>query len=133
MERHGGGGGIPDPKHLETISNDLKTLAALASARSDANDKGMRDLAQKRKDFIEEEQVREREREDFARERDQKAQKEKDAIKKEADEENEVKERTVGKQRKKKEQSVAREVRPLNHGAHGLARQDGLDLPLEGT
>ena len=123
LDRHGGGGGIPDPKHLEQISNDLKTLAALANARSDANNKGMRDLSEKRKQVIEDE----RDREQAARQREEK---ERESLKREAEDDEEL--RWGNRNKKKKERSAAEE-RPLNHGAHGLARQDGLDLPLEGT
>ncbi|KAL9103602.1 MAG: hypothetical protein Q9163_001366 [Psora crenata] len=126
LERHGGGGGIPDPNHLVTISNDLKTLAALANTRSDANTKGMRELSERRKQVFERE--REREREQTARDR---AEEERKSLKREADDEEEERERRIGKLKKKKERSTAREERPLNHGAHGLARQDGLNLPLD--
>ena len=52
-------------------------------------------------------------------------------LKKEAEEEDdEIRGRKGGKVKKKKERSIAREERPLARGAHGLARQDGLDLPL---
>ncbi|KAL9126330.1 MAG: hypothetical protein Q9217_004595 [Psora testacea] len=129
LERHGGGGGIPDPNHLETISNDLKTLAALANTRSDTNSKGMRELSERRKQILEQEREREREREreQAARVR---ADEERKSVKREAEEE-EDRERRDAKLRKKKERSAIREERPPSHGAHGLARQDGLDLPLE--
>ena len=126
IDRHGGGGGIPDPAHLETISNDLKTLAQLANARSDANTKGMRELADRRKQLVDEQIKRERERTRSQADEDRKS------LKREAEDDDEG-DPKVGRPRKKKEKSVAREERPLNHGAHGLARQDGLDLPLEGT
>ena len=128
LERHGGGGGIPDPNHLETISNDLKTLALLANTRSDANTKGMRELSERRKQAIEAE--RERERDQAAKDL---AEEERKSLKREAEEEEEDRERRIGKTKKKKERSTVKEERPLNHGAHGLARQDGLDLPLEGA
>ena len=125
LDRHGGGGGIPDPTHLETISNDLKTLAQLAGSRSDANTKGMRDLSDRRKQVIEEERDREREQARLEAEESRKN------IKKEADEE-ETRTRKVEKSGKK-DRSATREERPPARGAHGLARQDGLDLPLDGT
>ena len=130
LERHGGGGGIPDPNHLETISNDLKTLAALANTRSDVNTKGMRSLSERRKQILEQE--REREREQVARNR---ADEERKSLKREVEEEEEEeeeRERRDGRVKKKKERSTGRGERPPKHGAHGLARQDGLDLPLEG-
>ena len=125
LDRHGGGGGIPDPTHLETISNDLKTLAQLAGSRSDANTKGMRDLSDRRKQVLEEERDREREQARLEAEESRKN------IKKEADEE-EKSNRKVEKSGKK-DRSATREERPPARGAHGLARQDGLDLPLDGT
>ena len=126
LERHGGGGNIPDPTHLDTISKDLKTLAQLATARGDANTKGMRDLSDRRKQIIEEERERERE---LARIQ---AEEERKNLKREAEDDEDERQSKAGKQKKKKEHSVTREERPPNHGAHGLARQDGLDLPLEG-
>ena len=129
LDRHGGGGNIPDPSHLEIISKDLKTLAQLATARGDANTKGIRDLSERRKQIIEDEREREREQARIQAEEEQKS------LKQEADEEEEEeRERSlsISKKKKEKETSIAREERPPNHGAHGLARQDGLDLPLEG-
>ena len=126
LDRHGGGGGaIPDPTHLETISNDLKTLAQLAESRGDANTKGMRDISERRKQVIEEEREREREQARLEAEETRKS------VKREADEE-EARVRKVEKAGKK-ERSATREERPPARGAHGLARQDGLDLPLDGT
>ncbi|KAG8533875.1 uncharacterized protein KY384_001616 [Bacidia gigantensis] len=116
LERHVATTGIPDPSHLETITNDLKTLAQLASVRSDANNKGMRDLSERRKLVLEEEREREHAR--------IQAEAEKGRLQKEAEDEEE-------RERKRKERSIQREERPLNVGAHGLARQDGLNLPLE--
>lgn len=134
LDRHGGGGaGIPDATHLQTISADLKTLAQLASARSEANNKGMRDLSQRRKQVIEEEREREKEIEQIRLQEEEERRK---SIKREDedDEDNDVKmDLKPDKTKRKKEKSVPREERPLNHGAHGLARQDGLDLPLEGA
>ena len=133
LERHGGTGGIPDPSHLTIMAKDLKHLGDLASARSDTCNAGMRALAERRKGaIIEEERERERER----REREQatraRESEERRILKREADEEDDIRERKGSKNKKRKERSAVREERPLNHGAHGLARQDGLDLPLEG-
>ena len=134
LERHGGGGaGIPDATHLQTISADLKTLAQLASTRSEANNRGMRDLSQRRKQVIEEEREREKEIEQARLQEEEDRRK---SIKQEDEDEedNDVKmDLKPDKTKRKKEKSVPREERPLNHGAHGLARQDGLDLPLEGA
>ena len=130
LERHGGAGGIPDPSHLTTMVKDLKQLSELASARSDTCNSGMRALSQKRKEALDEE----RQREQDARAREAEEVEALKTLKKEVDEEDdEIRGRKGGKVKKKKERSSVREERPLNHGAHGLARQDGLDLPLKGT
>jgi len=129
LERHGGAGAIPDPNHLTTMAKDLKQLCELATARSDACNTGMRILAERRKDALAEEREREREQEQAQRVREAEEQQN---LKREVEEEDEIRERKGGKLKKKKERSSVREERPLNHGAHGLARQDGLDLPLEG-
>ena len=124
LERHGGGGGIPDPKHLETMANDLKTLSQLAETRGQACDGGMRELAKRRKEKVEEE----REREQATREAG-----EKESIKRAAEDDDDTKGRKKNKVKKPvRERITAAEERPLTHGAHGLARQDGLDLPIKG-
>ena len=132
LERHGGAGGIPDPSHLTTMAKDLKHLSDLASARGDACNQGMRVLSEKRKSLLlEEEREKELEREQALRARESE---ERRTLKREAEDDEDLKERKSGKQKKqRKERSAVRDPeRPPNHGAHGLARQDGLDLPLEG-
>ena len=130
LERHGGAGGIPDPSHLATMAKDLKQLSELASARSDTCNAGMRALSEKRKEAVEEERRREQE----ARAREAEEKETPKMLKFEAEEEDdEMRGRKGGKVKKKKDRSSVREDRPLAHGAHGLARQDGLDLPLKGT
>ena len=132
LERHGGAGGIPDPSHLTTMAQHLKHLSELASARGDTCNQGMRVLSEKRKSLVlEEEREKELEREQALRARESE---ERRTLKREAEDDEDLKERKSGKQKKqRKERSAVRDPeRPLNHGAHGLARQDGLDLPLEG-
>lgn len=130
LERHGGTGGIPDPSHLTTMAKDLKQLSELASARHETCNAGVRALSRKRKETLDEERQREQE----ARTREVEEKESLHALKKEAEEEeDEIRGRKGGKPKKKKERSSVREERPLAHGAHGLARQDGLDLPLKGT
>lgn len=130
LERHGGAGGIPDPSHLTIMAKDLKQLSELASARSETCNAGMRALSEKRKEALDEE----RQREQDARAREAEERETLKTLKKEAeDEDEEIRGRKGGKLKKKKERSSVREERPLAHGAHGLARQDGLDLPLKGT
>lgn len=125
LERHGGGVGIPDPKHLESMANDLNTLSKLADIRGQACDGAMRDLAKRRKDRLEED----REREQVKREVE-----EKESLKRAAEDEDDARGRKGGKPKKlKKECNGIKEERPLTHGAHGLARQDGLDLSRKGA
>lgn len=127
LERHGGNGGIPDPKHLETIADSLKMLAKLAQSRSEFNDVGMRALSARRKEALEQE----REREQEARENERL-----ETARREAQEEEDAREKANGKSKRKERSRVREELpqdRPLNHGAHGLARHDGLDLPPKGT
>lgn len=128
LERHGGGGGIPDPKHLETMANDLKTLSQLAETRGQACDGGMRELSNRRKD----KEAEDREKEKAAREKVDRDEEEKEKSKRAAVEEA-AKGRKGLKMKKRKEHITAKEERPLTHGAHGLARQDGLELPTKGT
>ena len=127
LERHGGNGGIPDPKHLETIADNLRMLAKLAQSRTKYNDMGMRALAVKRKEALEQE----REREMEARELEQQ-----EIARKQAEEEEAAREKKNGKSKRKERSRVREEKpqdRPLNHGAHGLARQDGVNLPVKGV
>ena len=122
LEKHGAGGGIPDPASLENISKDLKNLDQHAGSRSEWNSKRMRELVEKRKQMVEEELEREREQ---ARVEAEEAS---GRVKRELEEDEE---RMSGRN-KRKDRSVVRNERPPAVGAHGVARQDGLDLPLEG-
>ena len=127
LERHGNGSGIPDSKHLDTLAADLRTLAQLAELRGQVCDKGMRYLSRRRKERLEEEREKERE----TRELEDR----KEKMKREAaarDEEDEGRGSKGQKIRKRKDRSKVREERPLVHGAHGLARQDGLDTEMKG-
>ncbi|KAK4691432.1 transcriptional adapter 3, partial [Lecanoromycetidae sp. Uapishka_2] len=132
LERHGGAGAIPDPSHLTTMAKDLKQLCDLAITRGEACNNGLRRLVDRRKEVLAEERERERDQERAQAQRIRDAE-ERDTLKWEAEDDDGIRERKGGKQKKKKERSVVREERPLNHGAHGLARQDGLDLPLEAS
>ncbi|KAI9837055.1 MAG: hypothetical protein M1819_000704 [Sarea resinae] len=127
LERHGSGNGIPDTKHLETLAADLKTLAQLAEVRGQACDKGMRELSKRRKEIME--QDRERERADREmEERREKLRREAAAV----EEEEEGPVRKAGKL-KRRNKSKVHEERPLAHGAHGVARQDGMDTQMKDT
>lgn len=124
LEQHSGGGGIPDPRDLENMANDLKTLSIFADTKCNACDGAMRELSKRRKERLEDD----REREQMKRDAE-----EKDSLKRVAEDEEEARGRKGGKLKKiKKEGGIVKEERPLSHGAHGLARQDGLDLPVKG-
>lgn len=125
LERHGGGGGIPEVKHLEQMADELKILSQLAETREQACNGGMRELVKRRIERVQEE--RQKEQDDRQRE-------EKESLKRAAEEDEEARGRKGLKSKKqKKDRSTVREERPLAVGAHGLARQDGLDLPSKGT
>jgi transcriptional adapter 3 len=119
LERHGGSGGIPDPKHLEALASDLKTLSSLAESRTNACDGGMRMLVDRRKQTIEEE----RELEQANRDAEEKA-----SLKRAAEDDDLEKSGKAGKLKKRKDRGSVLEERPLAHGAHGVARQDGIGL-----
>ncbi|KAL9586375.1 MAG: hypothetical protein Q9212_000947 [Teloschistes hypoglaucus] len=123
LNQHGGGQGIPDPTSLNQMVDNLKTLGQLAEGRSVACDKGMRELSRRRKERVEEDHRLEQEN----RDREEKA-----SLKRAADEEEARGRKSLKTKKVKKERSIAREERPLAVGAHGLARQDGLDLPPQG-
>lgn len=133
LERHGGGGGIPDPKHLEAMADNLKTLSERAQTRGQACDGAMRELVARQKEIkLEEERLREKAIRDKAAQEAA----EKENLRKAAEEEEGAKSRKESskkalKLKKKKEQST-KEERPLTHGAHGVAKQDGSGLPSKG-
>ncbi|KAL8691905.1 MAG: hypothetical protein Q9218_002951 [Villophora microphyllina] len=121
LNQHGGGQGIPDPTSLNQMVDNLKMLGQLAEERSAACDKGMRELSMRRKERVEEERRLDQEK----REKEEKA----SSLKRAAEEEEARGRKSLKTKKVKKERSTAREERPLAVGAHGLARQDGLDLP----
>jgi len=126
LERHGGGGGIPDPTNLQSMAEDLKALSQLAETRSQVLDEGMRELVRRRKARAEQERE---EAEEAAREFE-----EKERLKKIAEEDEDIRARKGAKLKQKNERSNKVEERPLTHGAHGVARQDGkVDIPPQGT
>jgi transcriptional adapter 3 len=109
------GSGIPDSKSLDALIERIENLLKEVEARGHASDRGMRKLAALRKDRLEELEAERRDEEQRER------------LKREAAEEEE-RGRKANKMKKKKETSRAREERPLAHGAHGLAPQDGSNL-----
>jgi transcriptional adapter 3 len=110
------GSPIPSSKELETLLERLHRLVDVVETRGAVCDRGMRMLAQARKDRLEEIENQRRDEEQHER------------LKKEAADEEERGRNKANKVKKKKDVSSAREERPLTHGAHGLAPQDGSQL-----
>lgn len=124
LEQHSGGIGIPDPKDLENMANDLKALSVFADTRCGTCDGAMRELSKRRKERVEDDKEREQVKRDAE---------ERDSLKRAAEDEEDSKGKKGGKLKKiKKEGTIVKEERPWTHGAHGLARQDGLDFPIKG-
>jgi transcriptional adapter 3 len=113
---HYGGSAIPSSKDLEALLERLQKLAEVVENRGLICDKGMRKLAQERKDSLEEIEMQKRDLEQRER------------VKKDAADEEERGRNKANKIKKRKDLSTAREERPLTHGAHGLAPQDGTGL-----
>lgn len=123
LGRHSGGG-IPDPRHLEHMARDLTNIDHQADLKGELFDTTLREIVRLQKDRIDEERERERMRRDAE---------EKDNLKRVVEDEDEARVKRVAKPKKlKKERSDLKEERPLTHGAHSLARQDGLDIPAKG-
>ncbi|KAH8597571.1 histone acetyltransferases subunit 3-domain-containing protein [Bisporella sp. PMI_857] len=109
------GSGVPSSKDLEALIEKLKKLADIVEARSNVYDKGMRMVAGIKKDRLEEIEIERRDQE------------RKERIRIEAAEEEERSKNKANKIKKKKDVKEEKE-RPLTHGAHGLAPQDGSNL-----
>jgi transcriptional adapter 3 len=107
------GAAIPSSKELETLSEKLQKLMAVIETRGNICDKGMRMLADMRKKRLE---AAEKERTD------------EEIKKRDAANEEERGRLKANKIKKRKDVSTGREERPLTHGAHGLAPQDGTNL-----
>lgn len=105
---------IPNSKELELLLERLKRLVDVVETRSTVCDKGMRMVAQARKDRLEEIDTERRDEE------------RKERIKREVADEEERGKNKATKLKKKKD--AAKEERPLTHGAHGVAPQDGSTL-----
>ncbi|KAI5298397.1 hypothetical protein KEM56_004098, partial [Ascosphaera pollenicola] len=114
-------GTIPDPRTLESLISTLKTLSTLADERGDVCNAAMRELSTKRKNVAYEEQ---RELEMSSRERER----ERERIKKEPmdEEEDAIRSASGTSKGQKIRKRKQRDDRPLTHGAHHMARQDGL-------
>jgi transcriptional adapter 3 len=124
LEKLGGSGQIPEAKSLEFLVEQLKTLSQFAEARGDACNAGMRELSQKRKEIQEEQ----REREQVDRDVEERLRMKREA----EDDEDEGRALKGGKLKKRKERGTVKEERPLSHGAHAVARQDGVDVKTDG-
>jgi transcriptional adapter 3 len=107
---------IPGSKDLEGLLERLQKLVNVAESRGSVCDRGMRQLAQQRKDRQEE--IESERRDEERRER----------LKRDAADEEERGRNKANKVKKRKDASRARDERPLTHGAHGLAPQDGSNL-----
>lgn len=112
------GSAIPNSRDLEALADRLKRLVDVVEARGAVCDRGMRMLSQARKERLEEIEAERRDEE--RRER----------LKRDAADEEERGRNKAIKVKKRKDGSAAREERPLTHGAHGLAPQDGSNLGM---
>lgn len=127
VERLSSNATVPDPRYLERLVTQLRALGEHAEARVLSCDAALRELVIRRRDVAE----AQREQERIEREAEQRRAR----LKKEAEEEEDDIRAKAGKLKKRKDRSAAREEqenRPLTHGAHGLARQDGLEIKSEG-
>lgn len=117
--------GMPEPKHLDSLMEQLRQLSDAAEARSQACYLAMTALSDKRKEIAEQERERERlEREAESR---------RARMRKEAEEaEDEAVVRKAGKLKKRKDRPSVREERFMAHGAHEVARQDRVEVKQEG-
>lgn len=117
--------GMPEPKHLDSLVEQLRQLSDAAEARSQACYLAMTALSDKRKEIAEQERERER--------LEQEAEARRVRMRKEAEEAGEeAMVRKAGKVKKRKDRPSMREERPMAHGAHEVARQDGVDVKQEG-
>ncbi|CAG8955660.1 hypothetical protein HYFRA_00010924 [Hymenoscyphus fraxineus] len=107
---------IPSSKDLEALAEKLQKLVAAIELRGATCDRGMRMLAKLRKERLEE------------IESDRRDEEHKERLKRDAADEEERGRHKTNKLKKRKDISTSREERPLTHGAHTLAPQDGSNL-----
>lgn len=110
------GPNIPDSRTLETLVDHLKSLSDMADTRGETCNAGMREMSQKRKEVTEDPEL--------SREVGERAK-----LKRETEEDDDQIHK--GKTKKRKERASKKE-RPLSHGAHDVARQDGAETKVEG-
>jgi transcriptional adapter 3 len=103
---------IPSSKELELLLERLQRLVEAVDARGAVCDRGMRVLSKMRRERLEEIEEEKRAA---------------DRLKRDAAEEEE-RSRNKANSKKRKDASRAAEERPLTHGAHGVAPQDGSNL-----
>jgi transcriptional adapter 3 len=111
------GPNIPDSKTLERLVEHLKSLSDMADVRGETFNAGMREMSQKRKEVVDDQEL---EREVGERSK----------LKRETEDDDDVPK--GGKLKRRKERASAKEERPLSHGAHDVARQDGAETKVEG-
>ena len=116
LAHHGGPtGGVPDVDDLRTLLDSIRMLGELAGRRDEVSNEAVRALKDKRKTEVEEEaDMMDLDLDDRSN------------LKRAAEEDG------SGKQKKRKDQGKPREERPLAHGAHGVARQDGREATPKG-
>lgn len=110
------GPNIPDSRTLETLVEHLKSLSDMADVRGETCNAGMREMSRKRKEVMDDQEL--------SREVGERAK-----LKRETEEYEDM---PRGKTKKRKERASAKEERPLVHGAHDIARQDGAETKVEG-
>ena len=115
-----GAGPVPDIKSLESLMDHLKSLSQLAESRGDACNAGMRELSQKRKEIVEDQ-------EQFDLDVSERLK-----VKREADNDEESGRASKGGKVKKRKERDTKEDRPLALGAHDMTRQDGAETKVEG-
>ncbi|KAJ5037208.1 uncharacterized protein L3040_007387 [Drepanopeziza brunnea f. sp. 'multigermtubi'] len=108
------GGSISSSKELEALLERLNKLVAIVETRGSVCDRGMRMANELRK-------ARVQEIENDRRDEERRERLKRDA----AEEEERGRNKKASKMKKRKDASTAREERPLTHGAHGVAPQDG--------
>lgn len=111
------GPNIPDSKTLETLVEHLKSLSDMADARGEVCNAGMREMSQKRKDVVEDQ--------DLSREVAERGK-----LKRETEEDDD--QINKARPKKRRDRPSSKEDRPLNHGAHEVGRQDGAETKVEG-
>lgn len=107
---------IPSSKDLEALAEKLQKLVSAIELRGATCDRGMRMLAKLKKERMEE------------IESDRRDEEYKERLKRDAADEEERGRHKAHKLKKRKDMSTSREERPLTHGAHTLAPQDGSNL-----